>query len=188
MAVGPVLQPNQPEGDLASNALKIAFGAYLILLNLALLYLLFKVWPGKVPSADDDVLVSLLWEKISFSLSLEKRYLVIVMLSGALGSYIHTATSFADFVGNRRLCVSWTWWYALRPFIGTTLATVVYFAVRGGLISGGTGAGNLSPYGVAAIAGLAGMFSKQATDKLREVFETLFKTDQAPPRSDGLAP
>jgi hypothetical protein len=188
MAAGSGTQLNLPEGEPASRPLRISFGAYLILLNLALLYLLFKVWPGKVPSSDDDLLVSLLWGKIGFSLSLEKRYLLIVMLSGALGSYIHTATSFADFVGNRRFCVSWTWWYTLRPFIGTALATIVYFSVRGGLISGGTGAENLSPYGVAAIAGLAGMFSKQATDKLKEVFETLFKTDQAPPRSDGLAP
>jgi len=29
------------------------------------------------------------------------------------------------------------------------------------------------------------MFSKQATDKLREVFENLFKTDK-PPRADPL--
>jgi hypothetical protein len=33
----------------------------------------------------------------------------------------------------------------------------------------------VNPYGVAALSGLAGLFSKQATDKLREVFETLFR-------------
>jgi hypothetical protein len=46
--------------------------------------------------------------------------------------------------------------------------------------------GNLSPHGIAAIAGLDGMFSKQATGKLREVFETLFKTDEPPKRVDRL--
>ncbi len=65
----------------------------------------------------------------------------------------------------------------MRPFIGTALAVIVYFVVQGGLIAGTSGAGSLSPYGVAAIAGLAGMFSKQATDKLREVFENLFRTE-----------
>jgi hypothetical protein len=47
---------------------------------------------------------------------------------------------------------------------------------HGGLIAGSSGAGDLGPYGVTALPGLAGMFSKQATDKLREVFENLFKT------------
>jgi hypothetical protein len=32
---------------------------------------------------------------------------------------------------------------------------------------------------------LAGMFSKQATDKLREVFENLFKTTDPPTRKDS---
>lgn len=64
----------------------------------------------------------------------------------------------------------------LRPFIGSALALLVYFAARGGLISGNAGAKDLSPYGIGALAALAGMFSKQATDKLREVFENLFKT------------
>jgi hypothetical protein len=53
-------------------------------------------------------------------------------------------------------------------------------------VGASTGADGLSPYGVAAIAGLAGLFSKQATDKLREVFENLFKTDHPPNRTDKL--
>ncbi len=66
------------------------------------------------------------------------------------------------------------------------LPLILYFAVRGGLITGNAGAQNLSLYGVAAVAGSAGMFSKQATDKLREVFETLFKTTQPLERPDEL--
>jgi MYXO-CTERM domain-containing protein len=91
-----------------------------------------------------------------------------------------------DYVGNRKFVKSWTWWYLLRPFIGVALALLVYFAIRGGLISGSTGADSLSPYGIAALAGLAGLFSRQATDKLREVFETMFKADHPPQRSDKL--
>ena len=66
------------------------------------------------------------------------------------------------------------------------LAVLVYFVLRGGLIMPSTGAGSLSPYGVAAFSGLAGMFSKQATDKLREVFENLFKTEKPPERANKL--
>ena len=39
---------------------------------------------------------------------------------------------------------------------------------------------------MAAVVGLAGMFSKQATDKLREVFENLFKTEKGTNRADPL--
>jgi hypothetical protein len=36
----------------------------------------------------------------------------------------------------------------------------------------------VNQYGVAALAALAGMFSKQATDKLDEIFTTMFKTSE----------
>ncbi|HEY1272320.1 MAG TPA: hypothetical protein VGF08_10065 [Terriglobales bacterium] len=170
------------------RAVRIAFGIYMMLLNIVLVYLLFKIWPGKVPAdpAEASALVSIFWNKVQISLTPETRYLLIVVLTGALGSYIHAATSFADFIGNRQLYGSWAWWYALRPFIGVALALIVYFSIRGGLVGASTGADGLSPYGVAAIAGLAGLFSKQATDKLREVFENLFKTDHPPNRTDKL--
>ncbi len=162
-----------------------AFGIYLIVLNLVLMYVLVKIWPGKMPPPDTET-VSLLWGMPAFPLLLETRYLLIVALAGALGSFIHLATSFADYVGNRDFRPSWIWWYILRPFIGMALALILYFVVRGGLIAGNSSAGNLSPYGVAAIAGMAGMFSRQATDKLQEVFSNLFKTDKPPTRADKL--
>jgi len=63
-------------------------------------------------------------------------------------------------------------------FIGVALALLFYFAVRGSLLSASGSAATqaVNPYGIAALAGLVGLFSKQATDKLREVFETAFRT------------
>jgi hypothetical protein len=98
------------------------------------------------------------------------------MLAGAFGSYVHAATSFVTYVGNRTLRASWTWWYLLRPVLGMVLAVIFYFVVRGGLLSAGAAASEVSPFGIAAVAGLVGMFSKQATDKLQEVFDNLFRT------------
>jgi ABC-type transporter Mla maintaining outer membrane lipid asymmetry permease subunit MlaE len=109
-----------------------------------------------------------------------------VAIAGALGGYIHLSTSFVDYIGNRRFYASWKWWYGLRPFIGSSLAIIVYFAARGGLVAGTNGASTLSPYGIAAMAGLAGLFSKQATDKLREVFDTLFKPTAPTKRAEPL--
>ena len=173
----------QPQA--ATKTWVFGFGLYLIVMHLMLVYLLFRLWPGQVPLRADHLPVTLIpgvWTPDVWS---EVRFLALVVVTGALGSYIHLATSFADYLGNRQFVTSWKWWYVLRPFIGSALALSVYFAARGGLISGGAGAGDLSPYGVAGLAALTGLFSKQATDKLREVFETLFKTEK-PPRADPL--
>ena len=80
------------------------------------------------------------------------------------------------------------WYLILRTPIGIALALLFYLVLRGGLIAptlSTTPADPtpkshawtlLNPYGLAAIAAMAGMFSKQATDKLSELFDTLFKT------------
>jgi len=54
------------------------------------------------------------------------------------------------------------------------------------LVIAESGHKNISPYGIAGVASLAGMFSKQATDKLREVFDSLFKAEGDKERSDKL--
>jgi hypothetical protein len=93
-----------------------------------------------------------------------------------LGAFVHGATSLADYIGNDRFGKSWTWFYLLRPVIGMALALVFYFVIRGGFLTTSGGAKDINPYGIAALAGMVGMFSKQATDKLGEVFGTLFRS------------
>jgi len=113
------------------------------------------------------------------------------MLAGCLGTFLHTSQSFSDYVGNRTIKSNWAWWYYLRPFIGAGLAVVFYTALRGGVIAIATGTNaktsDLNPFGVVATAALVGMFSKSATMKLGEVFETLFKSDKAQATKDKLA-
>jgi IPT/TIG domain len=118
--------------------------------------------------------------------SVEVRLLLIALLAGALGSYIHAATSFADYVGNRKLSGNWVWWYLLRPFIGMSLALVFYFVVRGGFISPSAGGTDMNPFGIAAMAALVGLFSKNAIDKLNEVFTSLFGSKGDDKRGDKL--
>lgn len=164
-----------------------------MLLPLVLIYLLFKVFPPiPWPQAPENstelprVAMTFFGGWVRLESTWEERLLLLVIVSGALGSYIHAATSFADYVGNKKFRMSWRWWYWLRPFIGIALALVLYFVARGGfllLVSGGQpSADDINPFGIGALAGLVGMFSKQATDKLDEVFSTLFKA--APGRGD----
>ncbi|MER6154831.1 hypothetical protein ABT147_04710 [Streptomyces sp. NPDC001868] len=124
-----------------------------------------------------------------WSLTADTAMLLAVVVCSALGSFVHAATSFATYVGNRRLYASWLWWYLLRAGIGVALALLVYLLLRGGLFAGSSGAGATNPYGFSGIAGLCGLFSKQATDKLREICDTLLSTtgDGDRDRRDGLA-
>jgi hypothetical protein len=124
---------------------------------------------------------------VSITVSSDVRMLLLVIVLGAFGSYVHMSTSFVDFAGNRRLVRSWVPWYLLRPLSGGALSFFFYLTIRAGFLTAQSeSAGDVNRYGIAAIATLVGLFSKQATDKLQEVFCTLFKTDVVPKRSDAL--
>lgn len=81
---------------------------------------------------------------------------------------------------------SWTWWFILRPFIGMPLALIFYFVVRGGFFTLAADTNAVSSFGIAGLAGLVGMFSKQAIEKLREIFEDIFKITKPDQRTDKL--
>ena len=170
---------NVPREELASPLQVRALGIGLMLLAIALAYLFACVWPasfGPDTAGGKAVTIAFIGTTSGFATTADVQLLMLVMVAGALGSFLHTATSFADFVGNEKLARSWLWWYLLKPFVGMGLAVIFYLVIRGGLLSGGTEAGKVNIYGIAALAGLTGMFSKQATDKLGEVFTTLFQT------------
>jgi hypothetical protein len=115
----------------------------------------------------------------------EGRLLLLVILAGALGSYIHAVKSLADFIGNQTLKTSWTWWYITRPFLGSPLAVIFYGALRGGFLVGTPADVKfVNTFGAFTVAALVGMFSDQATQKLAEIFDTLFKVQDK--RSDKL--
>jgi hypothetical protein len=118
----------------------------------------------------------------------EQHLFLLVILAGALGSFVHVTRSFVDFIGNRRLRPSWTWWYVLQPFTGSALAVVVYLVIRGGFFVGTSAGGILNPFGFVAVASLVGLFSKQATNKLDELFSTMFRTDKERELKDKLDP
>ena len=173
-----------PHGDVRDDDLLGRIGITLLGIALAaggaaLLFLLLRLWPvleqsqqpGAVPSR-----VALLGSGFAVTFTADTALLAMVIVASALGGFVHAATSFATYVGNRRLHRSWIWWYLLRVFIGAALAVSFYFAVRGGLLSAQVSSDSINPYGIAALAAMVGLFSKQATDKLREIFETMFRT------------
>lgn len=149
----------------------IAFELYLILLGALTGYALWRIWPY----AGADPSVHLFGFQIDFEGQTDSRLMMVAGLAGLLGAFIHTATSFATYLGNLQFRRSWIPWYLLRPLIGMALGILVHLVFMAGFISGNQ-PDAVSPYGVGAICGLAGLFSKQTVDKLREVFENAFPT------------
>jgi hypothetical protein len=120
-----------------------------------------------------------------------------VMMAGAVGSLTHTLTSFGDYVGNRELSTNWIWFLVLRIPVGITLAILFYFIIRGGLLiptvqvqqqqsDPHVATLQVNPYSIAAFSALAGMFSKQATDKLTAVFDAAFALKKPVDRQTAL--
>lgn len=163
--------------------LRQILGILLLVVPFALFTLLVATWPATRNGTGNDVVVSGLSGDVNEYLggNPEVRLLVIVMLAGAVGSAIHAAKVFATRIGLNNFEASWLWWYLLRFPTGVGMALLVYLVIRGGLFAGSfadreAAVNAVNPFGLAALAALTGMFSRQATDKLEEIFEGIFRT------------
>lgn len=147
---------------------------FMITIVVLLLYSVAQLWPPKA-SADGTAPASkhasFLWWSVT--IDREKNFLVIVAVAGALGSSLHGVRSLSKYVGERLMYNSWLLFYVLLPLVGAALATIVYFVLRAGLI-GSAGIDESDPFGFAAVSALVGLFSAQAAEKLKSVFEELF--------------
>ncbi|MGY6022216.1 hypothetical protein [Streptomyces spinosirectus] len=154
----------------------VVLTAVLLVLVVSLAAVLVQTWPPPVtaPGAAARERPSgaglLLWHAV---LPRDTRLFLVVAAAGGLGSLIHVLRSLYEYVGNRRLRRSWLLMYALEPVVGAVLALVVYCVLRGGLTTTMASSGDINPYGVAAVAALVGMFSRQTVQKLVTVFDTL---------------
>ncbi|MEM9920108.1 MAG: hypothetical protein AAF990_18575 [Bacteroidota bacterium] len=113
----------------------------------------------------------------------ESVLILITLIVGAIGSWLHATSSFIAFVGNREFITSWIPWYVIRPMIGAVLALIFYVVIRAGLTNSSGVPAELSYFSVAAFAGLVGLFTERATKKLGEVFDVVFavqKKDKDP--------
>jgi hypothetical protein len=151
-----------------------------MVIGISLISLVIAMWPIVAdattrPTGEEQTFD---WLGFTYHLTPDAALILLVVLVSALGSFVHAATSFADYVGNRQLRISWVWWYLLRVLVGSSLALIFYFAVRGGFFANDASSGAVNPYGIAAVSGLVGLFSKQATDKLREIFDTAFRVGE----------
>jgi len=58
--------------------------------------------------------------------------------------------------------------------VGAILSLIFYFVLRGGLFSPQVSVSETNPFGFVAVAGMVGMFSDKAAEKLKELADSLF--------------
>jgi Na+-transporting NADH:ubiquinone oxidoreductase subunit NqrB len=127
---------------------------------------------------------------------LEENVLLMVMLMGILGGFLHLTSSLAIYVGNRHLLRSWVIYYLLMPVEGAALAVALYLLLRVGVLSPSNpsqaSTANLNFVGIYGFSVLAGIFSKQALEMLANVFNIVFAKvkakDAVGAPSDNTAP
>ena len=167
----------ESRSDIGKNAVGtvpiIIISILLLVLSVAVVVALVQLWPLSSSSTSvHGTHYVVMW--IHVNLELESNYFLIVVLAGALGGAIHSLRSIAFFVGERKLQWSWILYYACLPIVASLMAMIFYLVLRGGLISSQASSQALSPYGMAAIAGLVGLFSDQAASMLKKIFSNLF--------------
>lgn len=144
-----------------------------LLAAVLLLYTLWTFWPetGVAKKPAKQAVTWFGWHK---TLSTEFLFFLVIALAGALGGLIHTLRSFTWYAGNRNLRVSWVPFNLMLPVVGAAAGTVFYLVLRAGLFTPSTQVNNASPFGFAAVSVLAGLFSEQALEKLRQVASNVF--------------
>jgi len=140
---------------------------------------LIEFFPSGPLSAGDKVSI------FNIDFSGEGRLILIALLAGIVGGFVHVAVSYAQYRATMRLTEEWFSWYLLRPVIGGGLAMAFYAVVRAGFVTPGAGADSaggaaqiLSPYGILAVGLLVGLCNAQAERKLRSVGQALFDTSK----------
>ena len=164
---------------------------YLILVTILLVYSLVQLWPtAPISGGEESGMSEVTLFNLRLAFSNEVRLLMVVVVAGATGSMVHALRSYYKYVGSQALKWSWVAMYVMLPFVGATLALLFYLVVRGGFFSPEASVSETSPSGFAALAGLVGLFSEQAAQKLRSIAGTLFQEtpsgpDPLPESEDG---
>lgn len=105
---------------------------------------------------------------------------VVTAMAGAVGGCVSTILAFLKHASERRdFDLAYLPWYFARPLLGLLLGLITLFLIKGGLLATlpEMAGQDFNNFGLAGIGSLVGMFSKNAVEKLREVFHTLFSTN-----------
>lgn len=164
-----------------SGLKKGLYVTYFMVLFFLLMYLLLKFWPLPPTTGETDcppMIESVrLFSRLQLTITEEMRLILIVAVMGALGGCAYSIKAFVYRVGRNRFDTSWTSWYILRPFIGSILAIIFYFAFRAAFFSLSASTEDLNNYGIATLGGIVGLYSWETMRKLEELFRKILPTE-----------
>lgn len=106
----------------------------------------------------------------SLILSQTVRLIVLSILFGILGASVQGVSSLSAWMGTQKDSREWNMWYLVRPPVGAGLAVITYLLLRAGLVQGA----GINDFGVAAVSALVGLMTVPMTNKLRDIFDSLF--------------
>jgi hypothetical protein len=136
--------------------------------------------PGAAPTTDQG---STKTDDKNSAKATEGDLLLVVLLFGALGGACSATWTTTAFIGGRRMEESWVLWNLLRAPIGGALAAIYYCVSRGGILAADAPVDKINVFFITGTAGLVGLFTKVAMQKLQQAFG-----GKAPPtQSDTLA-
>lgn len=168
-----------PENQKMSRSTTAILLVYFMILGVLSIDIILSVWPAAA-SLSENRTVSMLMNLFTVNLNAELTFLLIVIFSGIIGAFVQSLSSIAIHQSRKDLGAEWSIWYLTRPFVGAALALALYFLLRGGFLGLGTDPSSINVYGIAGLSGISGMFTNQATQKLRDVAEALLKTEEKP--------
>jgi hypothetical protein len=103
------------------------------------------------------------------------------LFGAGIGATVTTILAFFRHASARKdFDRAWAPWYVARPIMGMLLGLVFFFLIKGGLwatVGADIAENPLNIWSLAGIGAMVGMFSKNAIEKLRELFKVLFKVN-----------
>lgn len=173
------------DGNEISRIEKRIAGILLVLFTIVPVVLIVGLWPDRFSDNIDKQFYKLELfniRLIEYNIStypgnyihINTILFLLVALAGFLGSMIHVASSFTNYIGAVKFKRRWLLWYIVKPFSAAGIALVFYLVLQAGLLNFGDG-GKVNPYGIVIVSALAGLFADKAILKLEEIFLVMFK-------------
>jgi len=178
--VAPAEQQPEVEERPMSPRQRGLIGTSLVLATLLLMLHLIAIWPAVVDATLDPPKMAktpVLFGLADVTFSPDVALIAMVLIVGGLGAFLGASRRFLTYATRDELTKRDEWSYLLRPLQGAVLALIVYFTLRGGYL-GQDGSAPINPYGVATLAGLVGLFTRHAVEKLTAIFDTMFGRPQ----------